>query len=100
MRNGGGWKPGGKSHGPSSPGSEVWNDAHFGAQSFPEGSKRQQGLGDKAQLWKQKTGTMCVCHHHPLTLCPPRWEEAWRWQDQASSLHGLLSLENGDNTSH
>lgn len=46
--------------GPCSPDSGVWTAAHFRACSSPEASKRQQGLGDKAQVWKQKTWTAFV----------------------------------------
>lgn len=64
------------------------------AGASPEGSKRQHGLGDKARAWKQKTWTTSV----PPPLTHPL--SAKGGEAQLPLCTGLLSLENGDNTSH
>lgn len=58
----------------------------------PEGSKRQHGVGDKARVWKQKTWTASAARQG--------WRRREGEKGQLPLCTGLLSLENGDNTSH
>lgn len=101
MQNGGGWKLG-------------WRVVQtlegqapkFGlrlistARSSPQGSKRQHGLGDKARVWKQKTWTASVAPPptHPLSAKVGRRRGGGKAQLPLCTR--LLSLEDGDNTSH
>lgn len=70
------------------------------ARSSPEGSKRQHGLGDKAQVWKQKTWTASVALPltHPLPAKVGRRRGGGKAQLPLCTR--LLSLESGDNASH
>lgn len=69
------------------------------ARASPEGSKRQQGLRDKARVWKQKTWMAFVpLLAHPL---PAKGGRGRRGRKAQLPLHTrLLGLEKGDNTSH